>query len=348
MKRIVKDFKTYGGKHCITNSMKQIFEYYNYKISEEMLFGLGEGLSFVYINTPKSPMLSGRSRIGDFEKVLEKRLNVKLKIRKPKDYDTGFEKLKREIDKDRPVLIYVDMPYLKYLHLDSECHFGGHAVIVFGYDDEKKVFYVSDRDNDDYGIRIPSGESRSNYHLVSYDEMKLARNSSMRPFPANNKYMEYDLSTFKGITKENLIISINNTVSAMFQNKSHLMGLNGIMKFSKEVLKWDKYDDNKLRISGITNYFQISKDGGTGGGIFRKMYGDFLIESSDIIGDERLKKCGTEYKMEASMWDEAALIMEKLYETTDRKLLKEISNIAEEIHKKEESILTQLNIILNN
>ena len=32
-----------GGKHCITNSLKQIFSYYGYLLSEEMMFGLASG-----------------------------------------------------------------------------------------------------------------------------------------------------------------------------------------------------------------------------------------------------------------------------------------------------------------
>ncbi|MNW33692.1 hypothetical protein D3C74_106580 [compost metagenome] len=50
MIHIVKDFTPSGGKHCITNALKQVFHYYGYPPSEEMIFGLASGLSFTYIN----------------------------------------------------------------------------------------------------------------------------------------------------------------------------------------------------------------------------------------------------------------------------------------------------------
>ena len=74
-----------------------------------------------------------------------------------------------------------------------------------------------------------------------------------------------------------------------------LLGLNGINKLSKEILKWSKFEHEKLRKVGITNYFQINADGGTGNGIFRRMYGDFLKESSIILKSREIKEVGAEF-----------------------------------------------------
>ena len=77
--------------HCITNAMKQIFNFYGHPLSEEMLFGLGEGLDFAYINMAHSPMVSGRSKIMEFEGILSKRLGVGMKFRKGRDNNKSFE-----------------------------------------------------------------------------------------------------------------------------------------------------------------------------------------------------------------------------------------------------------------
>lgn len=82
MKKTVDNFQPAGGMHCITNAMKQIFNFYGHPLSEEMLFGLGEGLDFAYINMAHSPMVSGRSKIMEFEGILSKRLGVGMKFRK--------------------------------------------------------------------------------------------------------------------------------------------------------------------------------------------------------------------------------------------------------------------------
>lgn len=189
MKKTVDNFQPAGGMHCITNAMKQIFNFYGHPLSEEMLFGLGEGLDFAYINMAHSPMVSGRSKIMEFEGILSKRLGVGMKFRKGRDNNKSFEAARKMIDGNQPVLIYADMPYLPYMSLDPDSHFGGHAVVLFGYDDEQGCFYVSDRDNPDFPVRTPGGMIAENYHMVSYEQMELARSSAFRPFPANNKYI---------------------------------------------------------------------------------------------------------------------------------------------------------------
>ncbi len=66
MQNIIQDFVPQGGKHCITNSLKQIFSFYGYPLSEEMMFGLASGLSFLYLNQSSSPMVNGRTKVFDF------------------------------------------------------------------------------------------------------------------------------------------------------------------------------------------------------------------------------------------------------------------------------------------
>jgi len=267
---IIKDFVPSGGKHCITSSLKQIFHYYNYPISEEMLFGIGSGIGFAYINLANSPMISGRIKPLELEEKIAKRLNIGIRYKTSKKYEITFEKTKKLIDGNKPVMVYVDMPYLQYLNLPTNSHFGGHSIVIFGYDESKKLFYVSDRDNSDNPIRTPKGKISENYHLVSFDEMKNARSSNFRPFPANNKYLEFDFGDIQSVTKNTVYDAIRETCECMLNPPAQLLGINGIKKFSKELLKWSIFDKNKLKLAGITNYFMVSADGGTGGGIFRK------------------------------------------------------------------------------
>lgn len=342
MKKVLSDFKTSGGKHCITTALKQVFDYYGYVLSEEMIFGLGAGLSFCYINLEKSPMVSGRIKVFEFEEILSQRLNVQIKCKKSKDYDVACKKTKQLLDADKPVLIYVDMPYLDYLNLDKNSHFGGHAVVVIGYDDDNQKFYISDRDNSNYEIRTPVGYIHEDYHLVDYDEVRRARNSDFKPFPAHNKYLDIEIINPNPITKSLIFSAIDETCQNMLNAPAQLLGLNGIMKFSKEVLKWSKFDDVKLRNAAITNYFQISGDGGTGGGIFRKMYGEFLVESSQLISVNEFYDIGNEYIDIASKWDHISTLFWQLSEDLNRDLLKDISKRIRDLHDQEMNALIRL------
>lgn len=346
MKKVINEFKTSGGKHCITTALKQVFKYYKYPLTEEMIFGIGSGLSFVYINLDKSPMVSGRTKPFEFEKKLGERLNIEIKCKSSSKYKTAFDKTLKLLDNNKPVLVYADMPYLDYLNLGEDSHFGGHAVVIFGYDNETKKFYISDRDNSDNAIRTPNGYISKDYHLVDYKQVEMARSSNHRPFPANNKYLDIKFNDYKQVTSSIIFSAIKETCDNMLNAPAQLLGLNGINKFSKEILKWSKFDEEKLKISGITNYFMINADGGTGGGIFRKMYGDFLIQASKIVSCEEMEQLGIEYITISNKWDKVGNLMWRLSETTDRQLLQEMSDIIKEIHTNETHVLTKLQEII--
>lgn len=204
-----------GGSHCITNSLKQIFYFNNYPITEEMLFGIGCGLSFVYINLKDSPLISGRIKPLEFEENIATALNISIKCRQSKNPGLATKKLQDQIKNNIPVMIYVDMAYLKYLNLNGDNHFGGHSVIVFGFDDEEKCFYISDRDNNDNKIHTPKGKIGNDFHLATYQELEIARNSNFRPFPANNKWFQFDFSEAVEINTDIVKNAILDNVNSM-------------------------------------------------------------------------------------------------------------------------------------
>lgn len=339
---VVKGFKPLGGQHCITNALRQVFEFYHCPISEAMLFGIGSGLGFTYINLANSPMISGRTKPFDFEEKIAKRLKVQIKLKKSKINEGVFNKTVELLKESKPVLVYVDMPYLKYLNLDEENHFGGHAVVIAGVDEEKEIFYVSDRDSKQNPIRTPKGFIGEDYHVVTFKEMEEARQSNHRPFPANNKWLELDFHSAIAVNKDILLEAIKETCDTMLNPPAKLLGINGIEKFSKEVLKWKKFDEDKRKLAGVTNYFMISQDGGTGGGIFRKMYGEFLLECDSFIKGVGLSNIGKDYIEIGEQWDEVAKILWELSETGSVELLTTISSRVKELYEREKKSLLQL------
>ena len=342
MRKIVDHFDTQGGKHCITNSLKQIFSYGGIEMTEAMMFGLGSGLSFLYLNQEISPMVNGRCKIFEFEEKLAKRLHLDIECKSGSNYERVLERNKEMLDHDIPLLIYVDMPYLSYLGLDPDSHFGGHAVVLFGYDDEREVFYISDRDNHDFPIRTPHGQSAEDYHLVSYEELKKARTSTYRPFPAKNKYLEINFDGYQSPQKDVLVEAIQETCETMMNAPAKLLGLNGIHKFSKEILKWKNFSMEKRKRAGVTNYFQISKDGGTGGGIFRKMYGEFLMEAAPILNSSAVHKLGSAYVEIGNEWDRLADILWELSLNGDEKLLPVMAEMIQKLYERETKVMEQL------
>lgn len=348
MKKIIEDFIPQGGKHCITNALKQVFTYHNHPVSEEMLFGLASGLTFVYINLSHSPMISGRSKVFEFEEILANRLNITIRCRSGKNQERILEATKAMIDTNQPILIYVDMAYLSYLHMDQNAHFGGHAVVLFGYDDTTKKFYISDRDNRDFAIRTPNGNIQKDYHLVSYEELEKARSSSFRPFPANNKYLTFDFENYQEISSTMILEAIAQTCQQMLNPPANLLGINGIMKFSKEIGKWKKFTPQKIKTAGITNYFQINKDGGTGGGLFRKMYGEFLIEAASIVKNQEFITLGNRFIEVSDLWEEVASYMWKLAISADIEVLEIMQKLIVNIYDCEKELYLDLQKVVQS
>lgn len=340
---VIKHFTPTGGKHCVTNSLKQIFAYHGHPISEEMLLGLGAGLGFVYLNMKEAPMVSGRAKPVVFEQTIAKHLGITIKCKKSKEYDNALKRTQKLLDNNEPVLVFVDMPFLPYLNMEKNSHFGGHAVVLFGYDSNH--FYVSDRDNSDYPIRSPKGPIKEDYHLVSYEDMKQARSSNFRPFPANNQYLEFDLTNPKPITKETLLTAIHLNCETMLYPEANLLGVKGIKKFSKEALKWKSFTEEKRKRTGITNYFMISGDGGTGGGIFRNMYGKFLIEASTVLENEKVKEMGEGFITVSNQWEKVAELLWELSELGKSETCDHIAALVKDIHKEEVSLFEALHTI---
>ena len=45
----IPGFKSLCTHHCITGSMRHIYDFHNHPISEELLLGLGAGLGFILL-----------------------------------------------------------------------------------------------------------------------------------------------------------------------------------------------------------------------------------------------------------------------------------------------------------
>lgn len=83
------------------------------------------------------------------------------------------------------------------------------------------------------------------------------------------------------------------------------LGIKGVRLFSEKVLAWDKFDDDKLKWSAINSYIMINQIGGNEGGIFRRIYGNFLNQSAEKTGIEALHNLGEMFVKLSYDWDDA-------------------------------------------
>ena len=158
----------------------------------------------------------------------------------------------------------------------------------------------------------------------------------------------FDFHDYQKIDKLTIKEAILETCETMLNPPAQLLGINGIWKFSKEILKWKQFSDYKLRTAGVTNYFQISHDGGTGGGIFRQLYGEFLIEASLIVNADILNSIGQQFIDVSHQWDLLADDLWQLSLDGDVRLLKKMSQSIQDIYMIEKNLYIRLQKTVHN
>lgn len=252
MYHFIQGFKHLPGKNCVTTALRNILNFYNKLMSEELIFGLSGGLGFYYreLDVFPNPFIGGSSsgmvqRFCDF-------MNLKLYELRKKDSEAAHKSLLGKIISDLPVITKVDLYYLDYFQ--SKFHFTGHRLVPVGIDDE--YIHVADT-----GYR--------SIKKTNIERFKQGRMSDYPPGSPGNlqQYIE---------KPENNLPIIDVLWDVIADNAGRMMysingnGLNALEKFTSNTAKF-----NDLEYL----YIQIEK-AGTGGALGRLMFRDFLSEAN--------------------------------------------------------------------
>jgi len=310
------------GVHCESSALRDIFEFYGFKFSEPMIFGLGSGLGFIYWHSkrgdkvlqPTYPFVGGRAR--DLYKNLCSNLGVSVKVNKTSSKKRAYGALKDLVTEDIPVMINVDMPPLRYLGLPEQAHFGSHCVVVAGLDEENDIVYIADTMFKDL-------------QTATLKELEEARSSTFKPFPPENKWFTFEFPTKLTPIETAVRNATNRTVQTMLYPPIRNLGIEGICHFASEILRWPKLfppEDPLFRQFYEVNYVMMEEDG-TGGGLFRYLYSRFLKEAGELLNNEELADLGQRYNQIGQKW------------TTIAKLIRETPQSATKVHEARKALL---------
>ncbi len=87
-----------------------------------------------------------------------RRIGAKATVVETNSPKKGYEELKAMLRVNQPTICYGDMAYLPYFALPEVAHFGGHAFVVFGLDEDQDTVYISDRGKKPFTIIIDNLE----------------------------------------------------------------------------------------------------------------------------------------------------------------------------------------------
>src|SRR5512134_1040502 len=140
----IRGFKALDGCHCVTSSFRKVCAFNGYDVSEEMLLGLGAGLGFMYWSQRGTlPFFGGRSN-SDFNRELTRRTGIHIVEHETRSPTRAEREMLRMLDAQQPVCLYADMAYLTYMGLSEDAHFGGHLIVVAGYDLAAQQVLIAD------------------------------------------------------------------------------------------------------------------------------------------------------------------------------------------------------------
>ncbi len=307
----IEGFQALDGCHCVTSSFRKICAFNGYDISEEMLLGLGAGLGFIYWHQRGTlPFLGGRSN-SDFNRELTRRTGVQIVEHETGSPARAERELLRLLDAGQPVCLYADMAYLTYLGMPEGVHFGGHAIVVAGYDPALKQVVISDLAPD------MTGAKTGHFYTLSLEQLALARASKHQPFPPKHHWFTFDFTHAHPPDRTALYEAIDQTAHAMLHPPIKNMGVAGIRTAATRVRHWPELFDAQTLRAALCNVYVYTEIGGTGGGLFRYMYSRFLNEAADLTGDAHLKEVSQLMHNCAEQWRALALPLAQSFEIGD-------------------------------
>jgi hypothetical protein len=322
---IIEDFKHFKGQHCETTATGSLLNQIGIEFSEPMLFGLGEGLGFIFWNmkTMDFPFIGGRVKTDLLTENICRNLNLKLEVTETSSKSKAWENARKHIDQGKAVGLKLDCYHLDYF--TSKFHFAGHYVAFYGYD--KQFAYLVDTDQQGGKVK------------TTLKNLELARNEKG---PMSSKNRTYTITKNGQLTdlKKAVKQAIKNNATEFLNPPIKNISYKGILKTSSEIKKWFQTSNN------VKEEFQmcarLMERAGTGGSLFRNLYRDFLKESAELLNSNEITKVYEEYSKIAEQWKNVSELFYKAGENIDIVYINKASEILIELSEKERIAMKKL------
>lgn len=319
---IIEGFEPFEGQHCETTATGSLLKHAGLDLSEPMLFGLGQGLGFIYwdMKSMDFPFIGGRVQPNLLTANIVANLGLHIERRETSSKKKAWENVRMNIDSGVPVGLQLDSYYLDYFA--HKFHFGAHYVAMYGYDDH----YAYLVDTNQQGSRLKAA-------LESVESARNARG----PMTARN--LSYTIPHADGDPDlgEAAVRAIRANAEDFLNPPIKNIGYKGIAKAAREVRKW--FGRTERPEEDLTRAAVLVERAGTGGALFRNMYRDFLKECLDRMDSGDLADGYRGYAEIAPLWTEVSDLIHEAGETGEQSNLDRASDLLAELSEREESAM---------
>ena len=215
----IDNIKPFNGQHCETTATGTLLRQLEIELSEPMLFGLGQGLGFIFWNmkTMNFPFIGGRIKTDLLTQNLAKNLNLELTVKETSSTQKAWESVKELLDNGKVVGLKLDCYHLEYF--SNPFHFAGHYAAIYDYDNEA-AFLV---DTKQQGGKVKT----------SLKSLALARNEK-GPMSSKNLYYTLNKTDKKYDLKNAIVTAIRNNAIDYLNPPINNIGSKGILKPAKK------------------------------------------------------------------------------------------------------------------
>ncbi|MFG3274769.1 BtrH N-terminal domain-containing protein [Streptomyces luteogriseus] len=315
----------YVGNHCESTTLVNLLRQREVDLSESLIFGLAGGLSFIYWRTKQmpTPFVGGRIKPDTLSENLANALKLRLSVHETSSVKRAKEHLLAELESGTIVGLKLDRYFLDYS--TDDFRFAAHYVACVGYDDDRFALV----ETQPLGLQWALGES-----------LETARNAR-GPMSSRNRAFTLDLpkgglpdlgkAARKGIKK-----AAEDFLNPPISNFGH----KGMHKVADLMPQW--LDDLDSPADSLPEICTIMEDAGTGGGLFRTMWAEFLAETADITGTGEYQEISDAYREVSKKWTEVAGLLKEAGVASSRESLHSASKLVHEAADKEQLLMQRL------
>ncbi len=321
----IEKFDHFRGQHCETTATGNLLKQIGIDLSEPMLFGIGEGLGFIFWNMKimDFPFIGGRVKPDVLTENICHNLNLKLEVTETSSVKKAWTNATKHLDNGKAVGLKLDCYHLDYF--TSKFHFAGHYTAMYGYD--TKFAYLVDTDQQGGKVK------------TTLKSLELARNEKG---PMSSRNRTYIISKTKTSFELKKVIkkAIRNNAVEFLNPPIKNISYKGILKASTEIKKW--FATSKDIKGDFQTTAMLMEKAGTGGSLFRNLYRDFLKESAEILKSKEIEECYQEYAKIADLWKKVSELFYQAGDTKDIKYINQASEILIDLSERERKAMEKL------
>ncbi|MFF0886773.1 BtrH N-terminal domain-containing protein [Streptomyces sp. NPDC001046] len=321
----VIEISPYSGEHCESTALLNMLRNHDIELSEPLIFGLGQGLSFLYWHSQQmpSPFLAGRVKPDHLMRNVADALSLDLRTQETTSPAKAEDTLVRALDEGDVVGLKLDRYHLDYARENH--HFAAHYLACIGYEDDRFVV-VETRS---LGVQSTSRDSLARARAAKGPMS--SRNLSVRVDPRG-----YDESILAKACQASILATAREFLTPPITN----MGYKGIAKAGRLMRGWHERLDRPVEAMAAVG--TSMEEGGTGGGLFRTLWAQFLEEAHELTGIAAYDDLAVEYRRIARRWTDVADLLRDTDDSGARQALDEAALVLDGLATEERAAMARL------